>query len=561
MAAAAALFEDATRLQREGNALYGSGHYADARASYSAALALLEASTTSTEASTAIAQLLSNRAQTFVQERDFAAALHDCTKALKHDPLNEKAALRRLVALENLERFEAASALVDDVLARRGASKHAPALFQYAVTAQRRLRKTLARDEAAAKSEASQLGKMVHEDQQLRINIGSLVPSTMVLGEFVEVAVHIGNEFGLFRRSSVLPGERVYLQCALRHNADAAFTLAFRAADDADNADERAVRADGRLALNNRGKAAFRVAVVAADAAPTAAAAAAASRARMALQVTVHADSRAAWSLFPVVSLPFDVAPPPTAAAAAGRAVQPANALGVHCCRPIALAGVGREVLLAESPGNLGIGGKLWDSCLVLARYLALHRPLVAGKRVVELGSGLGLVGIVCALLGARATLTDVAEVVPLLRYNIDLNFPASSSDSDSDGSAASGGGRPTAATHLWGTEPAALATPHPDVVVLSDVVYDPEGYAPLVASLVALTMERTVVLMAHRSRNPMEHQFFELLGAQFALERVDWASEFAAAGGEEEPAARSARAAGDEQSQRGALQDAKGRP
>lgn len=96
----------------------------------------------------------------------------DCTKALKLDAANEKAALRRLVALENLERFEAAFALVEAVLERHGAREHSPALFQYAVTARRRLRKNLARDKAAAESEIAQMGKMVHSNQQLRINFG-----------------------------------------------------------------------------------------------------------------------------------------------------------------------------------------------------------------------------------------------------------------------------------------------------------------------------------------------------------------------------------------------------
>lgn len=395
----------------------------------------------------------------------------------------------------------------------------------------------------------------------------------MRLGEFVDVVVNIGNEFGLYRRDSVPPNERVHLHCTLRNSADAAFTLAFRpsAAADNDDADdmrtERSVRDDGRLTLNDRGKAAFRVAVVTAD---TTTPSATVSHRHLALQVTVHADSAASWSLFPVVSLPFDVVSSTTAST---DKTATENALGVHCCRPIALSGVvDREVLLAESPGNLGIGGKLWDSCLVLARYLALHRPLVAGKSVVELGSGLGLVGIVCALLSADVTLTDMGDVVPLLQYNIALNFPLDTSDSDGRRTVPSI--RPTAATHEWGTETTALPTPLPDVVVLSDVVYDPEGYAPLVASLAALATEHTVVLMAHRSRNPMEHQFFELLSATFTLELVDWASEFAAADaakpsptaadqrreprGKEGATERSPRATSDEQSQRGALQDVK---
>ncbi|RLN97963.1 hypothetical protein BBJ28_00022162, partial [Nothophytophthora sp. Chile5] len=64
----------------------------------------------------------------------------------------------------------------------------------------------------------------------------------------------------------------------------------------------------------------------------------------------------------------------------------------------------------------------------------------------------------------------------------------------------------------------------HVDVLVLSDVVYDPEGYAPLVASLEALaTSPETLILMAHRSRNPMEPQFFALLARNFSCEQIDW--------------------------------------
>lgn len=51
----------------------------------------------------------------------------------------------------------------------------------------------------------------------------------------------------------------------------------------------------------------------------------------------------------------------------------------------------------------------MWDSCLVLTRYLSDHQDLLRNKRVVELGSGIGLVGIYCAKLGAASvTLTDM---------------------------------------------------------------------------------------------------------------------------------------------------------
>jgi len=47
-----------------------------------------------------------------------------------------------------------------------------------------------------------------------------------------------------------------------------------------------------------------------------------------------------------------------------------------------------------ESPGYLGIAGKVWDSMYVLLQYLAIHQEeYVRGKRIVELGCGTGLAG------------------------------------------------------------------------------------------------------------------------------------------------------------------------
>ena len=81
----------------------------------------------------------------------------------------------------------------------------------------------------------------------------------------------------------------------------------------------------------------------------------------------------------------------------------------------------------------------------------------------------------------------------------------------------------PTAKPHCWGSSTANLPT-NPEVIVLSDVVYDPEGYEPLVTSLVALAAASTTrILMAHRSRNPMEHQFFARLGEFFDYELIEW--------------------------------------
>ena len=45
------------------------------------------------------------------------------------------------------------------------------------------------------------------------------------------------------------------------------------------------------------------------------------------------------------------------------------------------------------------------------------------GKRVLELGAGLGAVGMALAKKGARVVLTDKAESMVLLKRNVEENF------------------------------------------------------------------------------------------------------------------------------------------
>ncbi len=45
------------------------------------------------------------------------------------------------------------------------------------------------------------------------------------------------------------------------------------------------------------------------------------------------------------------------------------------------------------------------------------------GKRAIELGAGPGLGGMAFALLGADVLLTDLVDIVPLIRKNVDANF------------------------------------------------------------------------------------------------------------------------------------------
>ena len=67
-----------------------------------------------------------------------------------------------------------------------------------------------------------------------------------------------------------------------------------------------------------------------------------------------------------------------------------------------------------EEDAETAIGARVWRSSYLLARYLEVAPELVAGKSVVELGAGCGLVGMAAAELGAATVLlTDLAGVLP----------------------------------------------------------------------------------------------------------------------------------------------------
>jgi predicted nicotinamide N-methyase len=74
----------------------------------------------------------------------------------------------------------------------------------------------------------------------------------------------------------------------------------------------------------------------------------------------------------------------------------------------------------------------VWPIAEFMAWFVALSRPLFAGKHVVELGAGCGLTGLVAAHSAAKVVLTDGNDVVlRLLQRNADL-FHETNTGSDS---------------------------------------------------------------------------------------------------------------------------------
>ena len=125
--------------------------------------------------------------------------------------------------------------------------------------------------------------------------------------------------------------------------------------------------------------------------------------------------SKRARSILPVFTLPLRVKPLHDGSRSQDQLIiQDDEHMSIQSCRIFSFEnicqsasrqdshGVTRssEVIIAESPGHLGIGGKIWDSSFVLIHFLSTSKELGGGrhfierKRVVELGAGTGIVGL-----------------------------------------------------------------------------------------------------------------------------------------------------------------------
>lgn len=131
---------------------------------------------------------------------------------------------------------------------------------------------------------------------------------------------------------------------------------------------------------------------------------------------------------------------------------------------------------------------ELWPSAIALAKVLA--RRELGGRRVLELGCGVGLVGIAAAAGGARVTLTDWApEAIAVTEANARRN-------------------EVEVETRVvdWRAPEALVALAPWDLVVLADVLYEERNVNALLPLLPKLGRE---ILLADPDRSTAE-QFLE---------------------------------------------------
>ncbi|KIY45870.1 hypothetical protein FISHEDRAFT_48486 [Fistulina hepatica ATCC 64428] len=165
---------------------------------------------------------------------------------------------------------------------------------------------------------------------------------------------------------------------------------------------------------------------------------------------------------------------------------------------------VSMRLALDASPG---CGGVHWPAGQVLSQYLVHLGPdSLRCKKVLELGSGTGLVGLVAAQLGAaHVWITDQAPLLELMHKNVLMN------DLESDVSVAE---------LDWGT-PVADGIPKPDVLLAADCVYFEPAFPLLVQTLYGLTDAETEILFCYKKRRKADRRFFTMLKKKFSWTEV----------------------------------------
>lgn len=133
-------------------------------------------------------------------------------------------------------------------------------------------------------------------------------------------------------------------------------------------------------------------------------------------------------------------------------------------------------------------GCVVWDAALVLTKYLEKSQ-LLTGKRILELGSGTGVVGLYCSYNpDTQVVITDLPKLVPLMELNIEKNRHNLL-------------GNITAESLTWG-EDISHFKPPVDIVLVADCVYYQESINPLIQTINDLSDTNTVVFCAYEDRD-----------------------------------------------------------
>ena len=186
----------------------------------------------------------------------------------------------------------------------------------------------------------------------------------------------------------------------------------------------------------------------------------------------------------------------------------------------------GKQLVIKERSNELeedGTGLNIWDGAILLAKYLELHSNVIKGKRVLELGSGPGFVGIAAGFAGASdVVLTDLQYCLPLMEENVQRNMSAAKS---------SGCEGMDCRVLDWFRPPSHLSQlgfksdQAPDVVLIADCVWLEELVGPLIQTIQQImhlsAPAEPNVIISYQRRGKGAHEAF-MAGLQGTFDTIE---------------------------------------
>ncbi|CAN6617041.1 hypothetical protein TRVA0_006S03774 [Trichomonascus vanleenenianus] len=172
------------------------------------------------------------------------------------------------------------------------------------------------------------------------------------------------------------------------------------------------------------------------------------------------------------------------------------------------------KVALRKLPGlemfeetGESIARHLWDAGIILSRKVTQDNNYLGfkPKRVIELGTGCGIVGLTLNnIFNAEVLLTDLEESEEICQRNINHNRGNSKA-------------KPPAKFQLldWETP---NVTGNYDLVIATDCTYNTDSYGVLLGAIEQLAGPETIIVVADKYRDEREEDFFDRFRSKFSV-------------------------------------------
>jgi predicted nicotinamide N-methyase len=152
---------------------------------------------------------------------------------------------------------------------------------------------------------------------------------------------------------------------------------------------------------------------------------------------------------------------------------------------------------------NMPYWAELWPSSIALGNFLLENRYIVNGKKVLEIGCGLGLAGICANLAGAEVLLTDyLDDALELASESWVLNFNSAAPVMNLD----------------WMYPPDHAQF---EVVIAADVLYEKKNHAPLFDFLLKILPINGKIIFTDPQRSATTFFFSETFLEEFEYKKT----------------------------------------